>query len=269
MKFSKIKKLYNQQGYVIIKKFFPQKIITDAKKEIFYISKNLYNSKNNLKYNNKNFDFFILKSLKKNKNFSSKFYDVSKKFLSMQKFVFNKKVINLAQILLQSKEIGVLNRAYGYRMDRPNDKKFLTQLHQDYIQNLGAPEGIVFYTTLRNVNKKNGPVIVYEKSHKLGLLNTKINIREKSKSKSYIIDITKDKLKSLKEKQVFLNERDLAVFNFFLLHKSSENFSKNIRWSMVSRFFNFNSKIGIKNFFPDGIQNKGFFENYHPNKISK
>ena len=79
MKFSKIKKIYNQQGYVIIKKFFPQKIITDAKKEIFYISKNLYNSKNNLKYNNKNFHFFILKSLKKNKNFSSKFYDVSKK----------------------------------------------------------------------------------------------------------------------------------------------------------------------------------------------
>ncbi len=39
MKFSEIKKLYNQQGYVIIKKFFSQKIITEAKKEIFYISK--------------------------------------------------------------------------------------------------------------------------------------------------------------------------------------------------------------------------------------
>ena len=140
---------------------------------------------------------------------------------------------------------------------------------KDYIQNLGAPEGLVFYTSLRKVNFKDGPVIVYKKSHKLGLLNVKISKNSYNKSRSYMLDISKKKLKQFKEVKLKLDERDLAVFDFFLLHKSSLNKSKNIRWSMISRFFSFDSKIGRKNFFPGGLQESKSFEQFHPNKISR
>tara|TARA_B100001093_G_C26802155_1_gene1003902 strand:+ start:1161 stop:1979 length:819 start_codon:yes stop_codon:yes gene_type:complete len=263
----KIKNDFEKNGYVVIRKFFSKKIISEAKKEIFLQSKSLLDEKNKMNFNDKKFDIFIENSLKKDPKFSSKFYDISKKFLSMHSFVFNKKIRSLAEFLLKTKNIGILNRAYGYRIDKPSDKKFLTQLHQDYIQNLGAPEGVVFYNSLKNVKLINGPVIIYEGSHKLGLLSAKLKKNKFSKSRSYILDISKKNLKKFAKKKLLINEGDLAVFNFLLLHHSSFNYSKNIRWSMVSRFFSFDSKTGKQKMFPGGLQESNKFENIHPEKV--
>jgi len=259
-------KNFQTNGFVVIKNFFSKKEISFAKKEIFENSKIFFNNK--IKYSENNFDYFLKKSLVKNKEFVSKFYDLSKKFMSMHNMVFNKKIINLGKKILKTKNIGVLNRAYGYRMDRPGDKKFLTQLHQDYIQNLGAPEGIVFYSSLRDVDTKSGPVIIYKGSHKLGLLNIKLNKKEKNYSRSLILDINKQLLeKKYKKTYLKIKTRDLAIFDFFSLHESSTNISKNIRWSLVSRFFSFDSDIGKKNMFCGGLQEGNRFENMHPEKI--
>lgn len=263
---NKIKKDFEENGYVIIKNFFSKKTILDAKKEIYFCSKALMKKKDKIKFNAKNFDFFIKQSLKKNPKFSSKFYDISKKFLSMHGFVFNQKIILLAKYLLKTNNVGILNRAYGYRMDKPNDKKFLTQLHQDYIQNLGSPEGLVFYNSLKNVKNINGPVIIYEGSHKLGLLSAKISKNKISKSRSYILNISKSHLKKFKKVKLLIKEGDLAVFDFLLLHHSSFNYSNEIRWSMVSRFFSFDSPIGKQKMFPGGLQESNKFEDIHPEK---
>ena len=266
-KFSnKIRKNFERDGYVIIKNFFSKKIILNAKKEIYLCSKALTNKKKKIKFSSKNFDFFIKQSLKINPKFSSKFYDISKKFLSMHDFVFNEKIIFLAKFLLKTKNVGILNKAYGYRMDKPNDKKFLTQLHQDYIQNLGSPEGLVFYNSLRKVKNINGPVVIYEGSHKLGLLNAKISKSKFGKSRSYVLDISRANLKKFKKKKLLIKEGDLAVFDFLLLHQSSFNHSKDIRWSMVSRFFSFDSQIGKQKMFPGGLQESNKFEDIHPEK---
>ena len=257
---------FRENGFLVIKNFFSKREIAYAKKEIFEYSKIFFSKK--LKYSESNFDYFVKKTLNKKNNFSSKFYDLSKKFISMNNMVFNKKIINLGQKILKTKNIGILNRAYGYRMDRPKDKKFLTQLHQDYVQNLGAPEGIVFYTSLRNVDQKSGPVIIYKGSHKLGLLKVKLNKKEKNYSRSLILDVNKSFLKE-KYKKIYLKikTRDLAIFDFLLLHESSPNTSINIRWSLVSRFFNFNSIIGKKNMFCGGLQEGNRFEKIHHEKI--
>ncbi len=263
----KIRKNFEKNGFVVIRKFFSKKVISEAKKEIFLRSKLLFDEKNKTNFSDKKFDIFIKNSLKKDPKFSSKFYDISKKFLSMHNFIFNKKINSLAKFLLNTKNIGILNRAYGYRIDKPSDRKFITQLHQDYIQNLGAPEGVVFYSSLKDVNVINGPVIIYEGSHKMGLLNTKIKKNKFSKSRSYILDISKKNLKKFKKKKLLIKEGDLAVFDFLLLHHSSFNYSKDIRWSMVSRFFSFDSKTGKQKMFPGGLQESNKFENIHPEKV--
>ena len=266
----KIIKNYKRDGYVVLKNFFKKKDILDAKKEIFYCSQKLYKKKiKKINFNPKHFDYYLSDSLKSGKKFSSDFYNLSKKFSSMHKLAFNKKLVSTAKKLLNTKNVGILNRAYGYRIDRPRDKRYLTQLHQDYIQNLGAPEGLVFYNSLRKVTPIDGPVCVYKGSHKLGLLNTKVKQKSVDKSHSYLLKISESRLKKFKKIFIKINETDLAIFDFFLLHKSTPNLSKNIRWSMISRFFNFDSKIGIKNFFPGGIQEFNKFEDFHPEKISK
>jgi ectoine hydroxylase-related dioxygenase (phytanoyl-CoA dioxygenase family) len=257
---------FENKGFFVIKNFFSKKEISYAKKEIFQYSKIFFNKR--IKYSENNFDYYIKNTLNKKNNFSSKFYDLSKKFISMNNMVFNKKIIDLGRKILKTENIGILNRAYGYRMDRPKNKKFLTQLHQDYVQNLGAPEGIVFYSSLRNVDQKSGPVVIYQGSHKLGLLNIKLNKKEKNYSRSLILNVNKSSLnKNYKKIYLKIKSRDLAVFDFLLLHESSPNKSNDIRWSLISRFFSFNSTIGKKNMFCGGNQEGNRFENIHPEKM--
>jgi hypothetical protein len=38
---------------------------------------------------------------------------------------------------------------------------------------------------------------------------------------------------------------------------------------MISRYFDFNSRIGIKNLFPGGLQESNSFEMFHADKVSK
>ncbi len=269
---SKEIKFFKDNGFLIIKDFYPKKLVTNLRKEIFNLSKELYffkyDNKFDLKFSEDKFDFYLSKAFREDKSdFVSKFYDIIKKFDSIYDFSFYKKNKIIAKQLLSSKKIGTLIRACGIRMDYPSDKVHLTQLHQDYIQNLGSPSGLVFYSSIRKVSKIDGPVIVYPKSHKLGISNVKISNRGATKSRSYILDLPKNYEKNTKKKYIFINVGDLVIFDFLLLHKSSYNKSKKIRWSMISRFFDFNSEIGKKNMFVGGLQENIHFENIHPEKI--
>ena len=58
----------------------------------------------------------------------------------------------------------------------------------------------MFYNSLRKVKNINGPVVIYEGSHKLGLLNAKISKSKFGKSRSYVLDISKSDLKKFKKK---------------------------------------------------------------------
>ncbi len=260
-------------GYLIIKDFYPKKLIINLKKDIFNLSQELYffnyGNKKDIKFTEKNFDYYLALALKNNqREFVSKFYDIIKKFDSIYDFSFYKKNKQVAKKLLKAKNVGTLIRACGIRMDYPNDKVHLTQLHQDYIQNLGSPAGLVFYSTIRKVTKKDGPVLVYPKSNKLGISKVKIHKKQATKSRSYILDLPKNYETKTKNKSIFVNVGDLVIFDFLLLHKSSYNYSNNIRWSIISRFFSFDSDIGKKNMFVGGLQENIYFENVHPEKVT-
>ena len=66
------KKKFTEEGYVVIKNFFSKKIVLNAKKEIFHLSKYLTNDKSNLIFKEAQFDYFIKNSLKRGPEFSSK-----------------------------------------------------------------------------------------------------------------------------------------------------------------------------------------------------
>ena len=83
-------------GYLIIKDFYPKKLIINLKKDIFNLSKELYffkfGNKINVKFTEKNFDYYLALALNNNKKeFVSKFYDIIKKFDSIYHFSFYKK----------------------------------------------------------------------------------------------------------------------------------------------------------------------------------
>jgi ectoine hydroxylase-related dioxygenase (phytanoyl-CoA dioxygenase family) len=169
--------------------------------------------------------------------------------------------------LIKSNNCGFLNRGFGFRFDYPAREKYLTQLHQDYHANLGSPNGLVFYTPITSINnKKQGPVVVYQGSHKEGIRKVFIS-KSYNKSTSYIINLKKDELSLYNKINLYLDQGDLAIFDFRLLHESSKNLSSKVRISFIHRYFDFNNLVAKRNKFIGGLQEGNFFEDFHPDLV--
>lgn len=261
-----------KDGYIKIKNFFSQRQIKKVQSEFFLLSKKLYQSHYNKNCEKKitdGFDSYCIESFEKKNNFNSRFYETCKKLNSFHEMFYEKKTRNFLKKIFKKKNYGILNRGYGFRFDYPNDKKFLTQLHQDYTSNLGSPLGYVFITPLKDITNNMGPIKIYPKSHKEGIRNIKI-IKKKNlrKTRSFEIDIKKSNLKK-NLKKVTLNTGDVLVINFLTLHESTRNISKNIRFTMIYRFIDYYDQISIKNFIPSGEQDGNYFDQFHKEKISR
>jgi ectoine hydroxylase-related dioxygenase (phytanoyl-CoA dioxygenase family) len=266
------KKFFHDNGYLIVKNFYDKKTIYQIKKDIYEISWEIYKKFNQSfkpkKFWADNFDEIVLRAKKENiKEVTSAVYDSCKKITGFYKLMGDRKLHNIAEELMGSKRIGILPKGFGMRIDYPNDEYYKARLHQDYTSQLGSPNGIVFYTSLGNVTKKNGAVVLYTKSHTKGIFKTKIDLASVHNKKTYdpyTIQISKNELQKYKIKHLVLKETDLALFHFMLLHKSGTNTSNKIRWSIVHRMFDFSHKQAISQNYIGG-QNEGniFNKNKH------
>ena len=147
-----------------------------------------------------------------------------------------------------TQRVGILNRGFGVRIDFPADRYYKARLHQDYTSQIGSRNGIVLYLPLRSIRHKHGPVVMYEGSHLNGVCDTKVDmdlVKKKLTYDPYYVDLAKKKLDSYKKKELIINEGDLAFFDFCLLHESGLNVSKEIRWSMIARYMDFNNKDAL------------------------
>lgn len=264
---------FQKNGYLIIKNFHSKKLISQIKKDIFDISYELYKKYNpkiiSKKYNSENFDIFVLKAKQENlTEMTTSIYDACKKIRGFYQIMGNGKLLELAGKIMGSSKIGLLPRGFGMRIDYPKDKYWKARLHQDYTSQLGSPNGIVMYTALRDVTPKLGPVVLYKDSHKHGVFPTKTNM-EKVKKKitydPYYVDIKKSLFKKFKVKHLKLNETDVGMFHFLLLHESGYNGTDKIRWSLIHRVFDFSNSQAIKQNYKGGLMEGNVFsfkENY-------
>ena len=174
----------------------------------------------------------------------------------------NERLLEISEKLIGSKKLGLLPRGFGMRIDYPSDKYWKARLHQDYTSQLGSPNGIVIYTSLRSVKPKMGPVLLYGKSHKHGVFPTSIDIKKVKRKITYdpyYINISKKLLKSFKINYLKLNETDVGIFHFLLLHESGFNSSNKIRWSLIHRIFDFSNPQSIQNNYKGGLMEGNIF----------
>ncbi len=125
------------------------------------------------------------------------------------------------------------------RVDMPNDSVHSFKAHQDYPYNLGSKNSIVIWIPLQETNKIHGCIKVNKKSHK--------------SKKIYRTD-----------KNLLINDKDLdfidvpckfgevLVFSQYLIHKSGNNLSNKIRFSVQLRI----NDIGDKEY-----ANRNYFVN--------
>ena len=263
---------FKKNGYLIIRNFHSKKLISQIKKDIFEISYELYKKHHpqikSKKYNSDKFDAFVLRAKYENlEEVSKSIYDACKKLRGFYQVMGNKKLLDLSAEIMNSNNIGLLPRGFGMRIDYPKDKYWKARLHQDYTSQLGSPNGIVMYTALRNVTQKLGPVVLYKGSHHYGVFPTKTDmnkVKKKITYDPYYIKINRSLFKKFKIKHLKINETDVGMFHFLLLHEIGFNSTDKIRWSLIHRVFDFSHPQAIKQNYMGGLMEGNIF-NYKDN----
>ena len=107
---------------------------------------------------------------------------------------------------------------------------------------------MVFWAPLVKLKKSLGPLKIYEKSHKNGLLKYKQMQRLDNQPEGYSIIIDqKEKIKErFKVIEPILDVGSVIALDFLTVHESGINRSSHSRWTIQLRYFNFYDEKGIK-----------------------
>lgn len=209
----------------------------------FFKYKDILNPLDNINFNK---DAINLR--KKNKKKFGTIYDVLQNTVSLNRFFTSKKLINNI-----SKDISIsFNDLVIYpamvRIDTPNDKRNFLDWHQDNLIeeiNQSYKESITLWIPLSKVNNKNGSIEFCLKSHNKKLFKN-IKKRDKNDRQSSINSKTPEKIiNNYKKKLINANKGDVIIFSMNTLHKSVENFSDKVRFTLIARFHDIRTKSFI------------------------
>ena len=221
------KKDYDKNGFIVIKNFLNKKFAKIIKKDLkFFLKTNLSNQKSINYTNEKKKIINTAHNLKK--------WDHLKK-------IQNDKLI----LRIVSKILGCKLKKFGAEVfAKPAEFGLSSPIHQDnFYWNIKSNKGLTIWIALDNVNKKNGSLYYYKKSHKLGLLS-----HEPSYVPGSSQTISKSNLTRLKKyKKIFteLKVGDAILHSNLVVHGSNKNPSKNNRMAFTLRYIPQNSKFNI------------------------
>ncbi|HEY4487175.1 MAG TPA: phytanoyl-CoA dioxygenase family protein [Candidatus Paceibacterota bacterium] len=260
-------KQYREEGYLNIPGFY------DLKKEILPIQRDIHRLIGLIikaqelgikqeKFNPLTFDSGLNDILHGHRELASVIYEAVKKLPSYVSLLTSKKHLDAAGAFLGSEFVGLANRGYGVRMDHPTEDKYLTLWHQDYITQLCAKSGVVFWSPLRAVTMDMGPVEFCPRSHRSGIFPVVCDGKGanaiKIKDEQKLVNKFKEKL------QVEMKVGDMIAMDYLLLHRSIPNRGKYTRWGMIERYFDFLDETGIGYGWKGGLQEGTSFGTVHP-----
>jgi len=226
--YKKIKKEFEENGYVIIKSFYPKK------KCNFFLKKiKLYSDKDFSPIMNPDREEFLTsQSINKISNFKylgdkANFLNQIKKDCTFFRSVMlNKKILNVLS-KIKKKKISALMSQMLFKEKKTKYSKQSWLPHQDnsYPKNKNG-NYITINIFLNKASKQNGSLFIYEKSHTFGIFKyvRKISYREKDEKPGNFIDT-----KKFKKIDLNFNVGDMLILHGNLVHGSYPNHSNNSR----------------------------------------
>ena len=231
-------KFYNDNGWIIIKKFFEKKYIEKIKKEL--ISKTKRES-----------DFFYFENIKKKKKLRriEKVTDFSK---SSKKLICSKKTIKLIK-LLEKKKYVLFKDKLNFKF--PGGKGYLPHIDGHFFwrdKNRKYQNGWSKYSSnfinlvlpLEKSNIKNGCIYVANKND-----TKKFGSSFSSITKKLTINTPNIKTKDINKFNFFpieLEVGDICLFNWKCAHYSENNYSNKSRMIFYATFCKKNKKKDIR-----------------------
>jgi phytanoyl-CoA hydroxylase len=228
------KEQFNKDGFLILKNFFNQEeiqnIYTEAR-QLFAIQIKQILGKD-VDINNKDefeqamFEFF-------EKDFTA-FVNTGKQtqhLISMHRLGTDERIISLL------KDIGYEFPTIAVRPAMQFNSRYLSKggshwklgAHQDWRTGQGSLDSVVLWFPLVDCNADLGSLQIIPASHKDGLM--------KADTSGYTGSI-QEEIGEEKYVQTEFEIGDLLIFSAFLIHRSGENITNNIRWSIQLRYNN-------------------------------
>lgn len=245
------KRQFERDGVLVIKDFY------DVEREIVPIQKHIYEiiglvakrhgiSMRRPPFDGCNFDFSYLEMIGIDRKLGSEIYDLVKQIPSFIRLIALEKSEALFCNLRGTATAGIGASSYGIRIDNPHEEQFRSHWHQEFVFQPQSMDGIVFWTPLVPMTPDLGPVIVCPGSHKDGLRVYTRHGDHAKKSGACQIGLIDEKTVAGAYDHVapLVNPGDLILMDFLTIHQSGFNVSDRSRWSIQSRFFNFNDQIG-------------------------
>jgi hypothetical protein len=258
-----------KNGFIVIEDFIPLNVLERIRLELLKLIELQVPTNSIPEFSNFDFKdsqnldeaFLILREY--NAKITSKIYAAAKKLPSIAQFVSSDAHLQIARTLIGTPNVAFSDRGWGLRIDYPNDVKHATPLHQDYHTQIGSLNGVVIWVPLTDVTLDMGPLIFYPGSDKLGIQKIKL-VENQSLSTDLELDISPEILDSLSPLQPEVKAGTAVIINYLLLHKSGQNHSSKNRWSILSRWFDFENEAAIERGWHGGFQEGYRFEEVHP-----
>ena len=244
---------FETQGYLVLRGFY------DVPTEIEPIQRDIYDiiglvaqrhsiTLKRSSYSPATFDAGYNELIGSNRAFGGEIYDLVKQIPAFLRLICGQKSDDLFRDLRNTEQSGIGTESYGIRIDIPNEDKFRSHWHQDFMFQPQSMDGIVFWTPLLSIIPELGPVIVLPKSHTDGLCLYEKGGAYADKTGAYQIGINQEEKVVTKYDQVapLTEPGDLLLMDFLTIHGSGVNCAFRSRWSVQSRFFNYRDPIGKK-----------------------
>ena len=244
---------FEENGYILIKDFYDldqdiYPILLDIYKLIGLVAERHGHKLNRKPYSPDNFDDGYNELIKINRSYGGEIYDLVKQIPAFLRLISNKKADVLFQSIRNTETSGIGTASYGIRIDNPNEDRFRSHWHQEFLFQPQSLDGIVFWTPLLPISEELGPVIILPRSQKNGLCKYSKANAYAEKTGAYQIGIhDEEKVIANYEKIAPLTKPgDLLLMDFLTIHGSGVNRSNRSRWSVQNRFFNYSEPVGMK-----------------------
>lgn len=229
-----MKEQFNKDGYIVLKNFFNKEeinqIYTEARK-LFALQIERVLGKN-VDIDNKNeFEQAMFDLFEADFNTFVSTGKQAQHLISLHRLGTEPKLINLL------KSLGYDFPMIGVRPAMQFNSRHLSKggshwklgAHQDWRTGQGSLDSIVMWFPMVDCGEALGSLQILPATHKDGLL--------KADTSGYLGSIQED-LPEEAYVQTEFEVGDLLVFSAFLVHRSGENVTKNIRWSVQLRYNN-------------------------------
>lgn len=244
---------FQSEGYLLIKGFFDleediEPIQRDAYEIIGLVAQRHGVALERRSFDPQSFDQEYYKLLQADRRYAGEIYDLVKQIPSFLRLISSRKSEALFREIRGTDHAGIGAASYGIRIDNPNEDKFRSHWHQEFLYQPQSIDGIVFWTPLVPVLDDMGAVIILPKSHRNGLCVYSRGDAYAHKQGAYQIGIHDEGKVVSNYQQIapLTVPGDLLIMDFLTIHGSGENRSPRSRWSIQSRFFNYRDPVGMK-----------------------